>query len=338
MVSLLITLVVSITLAVIIGPVPIEPLRVWQIALSKIFPPQSEDWSPAQAQIVWLIRFPRVLLAGCVGAGLSVVGLTMQALVRNPLADPYILGVSSGASVGAVLVLLFGVFSFLGVYALSIGAFLGAQFSFIIVFLLAQRSGGISNTRLILAGVAVSYLFSAVTSFLTIKAGTGQAARQVLFWLLGGFSGAKWTDLTLPVLTLGVGLVYLLLQARMLNTLLMGEETAMTLGTNTNRFRKQLFLVTSLLTGVMVAVSGAIGFVGLMMPHIVRLFVGSDHRRVLPMSILMGAIFLIWADVLARVILAPEELPIGIITAICGAPFFIWLMRWKDKAVGGSGS
>lgn len=334
-ISLIIILIISITLAVMIGPVPIPPLRVWQIALAQLFPNLTGDWTPAQVQIVWLIRFPRVLLAFFVGAGLSVVGVTMQALVRNSLADPYILGVSSGASVGAVLVILFGVFASLGIYAVSVGAFLGAMLSFVVVFLLAQRQGRISSTRLILAGVAVSYLFSAVTSFLTLKAGSGDAARRVLFWLLGGLSGTKWTDLILPMGSLGIGMVYLLLQRRSLNALLIGEETAMTLGTDSDRFRKQLFLVTSLLTGVMVAVSGAIGFVGLMIPHSVRLLVGSDHRRVLPVSLLLGGIFLIWADVLARMIIAPEELPIGIITALFGTPFFIWLMQLSPKTLGG---
>ncbi len=325
--GLFIALIISITLAVTIGAVPISPLRVWQIALSQMILGISGDWTPAQVQIIWFIRFPRTLLAMLVGAGLSVVGVTMQALVRNPLADPYILGVSSGASVGAVCVILFSVFSWLGIYAVSFGAFIGALVSSVIVFLLAQNTGRISATRLVLAGVAISYLFSAVTSFLTLKSGTSEAARRVLFWLLGGLSGTKWTDLILPLIALSFGLGYLLLQARALNALIIGEETATVLGTNTDRFRKQLFLVTSLLTGVIVAVSGAIGFVGLMIPHCVRLLVGSDHRRVLPTSLLLGGIFLVWADVLARIIVAPEELPVGIITALFGAPFFIWLMQ-----------
>ncbi len=278
-------------------------------------------------QIIWFIRFPRSLLAILVGTGLSVVGVTMQALVLNPLADPYILGVSSGASVGAVSVILFGVFSSFGIYAVSFGAFVGAVLSSAIVFFLALRQGRISPTRLILAGVAMSYLFSAITSFLTLKSGTGEAARRVLFWLLGGLSGTKWSDLTLPLISLVLGLAYLLLRVRSLNTLLMGEETATTLGTDIDQFRKQLFLVTSLLTGVIVAVSGAIGFVGLMIPHIVRLLVGSDHRRVLPVSILVGGIFLILSDILARILIAPEELPVGIITALFGAPFFLWMLQ-----------
>ncbi|NJL64593.1 MAG: iron ABC transporter permease [Methylacidiphilales bacterium] len=324
---LIITLILSFTCAVMMGPVPISPQRVWQVALSQILPGYTADFSPAQVQIIWFIRFPRSLLAILVGAGLSVVGVTMQALVLNPLADPYILGVSSGASVGAVSVILFGVFSSFGIYAVSLGAFVGAVLSSAIVFFLALRQGRISPTRLILAGVAMSYLFSAITSFITLKSGTGEAARRVLFWLLGGLSGTKWSDLTLPLISLVLGLAYLLRRARSLNILLMGEETAITLGIDTDKFRKELFLVTSLLTGVIVAVSGAIGFVGLMIPHIVRLLVGSDHRRVLPISILVGGVFLIWSDILARILIAPEELPVGIITALFGAPFFLWMLQ-----------
>jgi iron complex transport system permease protein len=315
-VSLLVTLFVSITLAVTIGSVRISPVRVWQIAFAQMFPGITGDWSPAQVQIVWFIRFPRTLLAVLIGAGLSAVGVTMQALVRNSLADPYILGVSSGASVGAVCVILFGGFSVLGVYATSFGAFVGALTSSAIVFFFALHQGRISATRLILAGVAMSYLFSATTSFLTLKAGTGEAARRVLFWLLGGLSGTQWTDLTLVLIILGIGLGYLLMRSRSLNALLISEETATVLGTNTDNLRKQLFLLTSLLTGAIVAVSGAIGFVGLMIPHCGRLLVGSDCRRLLPISFLLGGIFLTWADVLSRVLTAPEELPVGIINPL----------------------
>lgn len=232
-----------------------------------------------------------MLLAFFVGAGLSVVGVTMQALVRNPLADPFILGISSGASVGAVLVILFGIFSFFGVYALCVGAFLGALVAFVVVFFLARRQGRLCSTRLILVGVAV-------LGYQSRK----QRSDTTSVVLVAGGTFGKWTDLILPVLALLVGMGYLLLQTRSLNALLIGEETAQTLGTDTDKFRKQLFLVTSLITGVIVAVSGVIGFVGLMIPHSVRFLVGSDHRRVLPVSLLLGGIFLIWArDVLARV-------------------------------------
>ena len=329
-------LVVSVTLAVMIGPVAIPASRVWQIALHHVVGlGASADWTVAQDQIVWQIRFPRVLLAVVVGAGLAVVGAILQALVRNPLADPFILGGSSGASVGAVLVILFGL-SVFGVYSLSVAAFFGALGAFVLVFAFARQSGRTSPVRLILAGVAISYALSGATSFLIFRAEDSNQIRSVLFWMLGSLGAAKWEYLTVPALALVAGTAFLVLQARPLNALLVGEETAMTLGVNTHRFRKQLLALTALLTGVMVAVSGSIGFVGLMMPHIVRLLVGSDHRRVLPVTVLLGAIFLVWVDVVARVAVAPEELPVGVVTSFLGAPFFLWLMRRKVRAFGGT--
>lgn len=335
---LLAALFVSLILAVVVGPVLIPPMTVWEIALYKVTGLSTPDWSVAQEQIVWQIRFPRVLLGALVGGGLAVVGATLQAVVRNPLADPFILGGSSGASVGAVLVIIGGL-EFLGVYSLSAAAFLGATVTFALVFVLARGAGGtISPMRLVLAGVALSYALFAVTNFLIFQAGDSNQIRSVLFWMLGSLGGAQWEQLTVPALVLLLGSVYLVLRARELNALLVGEESAANLGVDTGRFRKELLVLTGLLTGTMVAVSGSIAFVGLIMPHVVRLFVGSDHKRVLPVSILSGAIFLIWVDVLARIAVAPEELPVGVVTSLVGAPFFIWLMRRKTKAFGGGGA
>ena len=333
--GLIVVLLLTLTLAVTIGPVAIAPFTVWQIAVSRVTGLASGEWSAAHENIVWLIRLPRVLLAAIIGGGLAVVGVAMQAAVRNPLADPYILGVSSGASIGAVLVILFGFFRFFGIYALSAAAFLGAVLSFVVVLALAQQRGALSPVRLILVGVALSYVLSAATSFLVFRADDAEGIRSVLFWLMGSVAGAKWSYLTLPLLALVVGTTYLVLQARPLNALVVGEETAISLGVNTNRFRRVLMVVAAMITGVMVALAGAIGFVGLMMPHTVRLFVGSDHRRVLPVSLLAGAIFLVWVDVLARTIVQPEEMPLGVITGFLGGPFFLWLMRRKKNALGG---
>lgn len=328
-------LAITVTLAVVIGPVEIPAIRVWQIAAGQALPGRiTPAWSGAEFNIVWLIRFPRVLLGAFIGAGLAVVGVTMQALVRNPLADPYLLGVSSGASTGAVLALGTGVFAFAGLYAVPFGAFCGAILSLVMTFALAQHRGVITPNRLILSGVAVAYLFSGLTSFITLTSPNYDLSRSVLSWMLGSLSGTNWRDLTLPALTLLAGTVYLVLQARSLNAILIGEETAATLGVDTNKFRLRLFFLVSILTAVIVAVSGAIGFVGLMIPHIVRQVVGSDHRRVLPISMLVGAIFLVWVDVAARIVIDPRELPIGVITSIIGAPFFLWLMRSK---MGGEG-
>lgn len=325
-------LMITITLAVMIGPVPLAPAMIWRVAFDRVVPGVlAADWQPYQANIIWEIRFPRVLLGGLTGAGLALVGATMQALVRNPLADPYLLGVSSGAGLGAVSVLLLGLAPF-GIYSLPLAAFLGALVASTCVYALASQPGQFTTGRLILGGVAVSYVFSALTNFLIYNAPASEQARDVLFWLLGGLGGARWNQLALPALVMIVAMALLVPQARTLNVLAVGEEGAATLGVDTNRVRRQGFVLTSLVTGVLVALSGGIGFIGLMVPHIARLCVGADHGRLLPVTALTGAIFLIWADVLARTITAPQELPIGIITSLVGAPFFIWLMRRTGRA------
>lgn len=323
-------LVLSVTFGVALGPVPIPVQEVWRIGAYKVGLLSPGDWSPASENIVWLIRFPRVLLALFVGGGLAVVGVTLQALVRNPLADSYILGVSSGASVGAVLAIGVGVFAFAGSFAVSLAAFLGAMLTFAIVFTLASSGGRITPGRLVLAGIGVGYVFTGITSFITLTSNNRQLAGEILSWTLGSLARAKWFDLTLPALVLLVVTLYLILQARSLNALVMGDETAATLGVSVDVFRRRLFILVALITGVMVAVSGSIGFIGLMVPHTVRFVVGSDHRRVLPLSVLIGSIFLIWVDVIARTAFAPVELPVGVITSVLGGPFFLWLM-WRSQ-------
>ena len=327
-------LLLSVTLGVSLGPVPIPMDDVWGIAAYKVGLVPKGGWSPGSENIVWLIRFPRVLLAVVIGGGLAVVGVTLQALIRNPLADSYILSVSAGASVGAVLAIGMGVFAFAGSLAVSLAAFLGAVVTFVIVFTMASAGGRITPRRLVLAGVGVGYVFSGITSFITLTSDKRQLAGQVLAWTLGSLARANWFDLTLPSLTLLIVTVYLVLQARSLNALVLGDETAATLGVNVDAFRRQLFTLVALITGVMVAVSGSIGFIGLMVPHMVRFVVRSDHRRVLPISVLVGSIFLIWVDVIARgfyrPIDAPIELPAGVVTSILGGPFFLWLM-WRTR-------
>ncbi|MFM1652475.1 FecCD family ABC transporter permease [Brevibacillus sp. B_LB10_24] len=328
----------SVTLAVMLGPIKIAPETVWKIPLSHlpgIGQAIERDWTKAQEHIIWDIRFPRVLLGAVVGAGLGVAGAVMQSLLRNSLADPYILGVSSGSSAAATLVIIFGVLPYFGQYALTFGAFFGALVSMIAVYLVAQVRGSINTSRLLLAGIAVSMVLSAVTNFIIMLAPKEQGIRDAMFWMMGSFSGAKWEYLTIPGLAVLAGTAFLLFQYRALNAVLMGDETAKTLGINMDAFRKTLILVVSLLTGVIVAVSGCIGFIGMMMPHIARFLVGSDHRRVLPVCAGLGAITAIWADVLARLVLAPQEVPIGVVTALCGGPFFIWLLRRSTYTFGG---
>lgn len=335
-----IALMGSITVAVMLGPVQIHPQVVWGIALSHIHPFDGwleTSWTKAQESIVWNIRFPRVLLGAVVGAGLAVAGTVIQALTRNSLADPYILGVSSGASTAATMVIVFGVFRVFGIYSLSIAAFIGSLLAMILVFLLARVGGSISTTRLLLSGLAVSMILSAATNFIVTMAPREDGIRSAMYWLMGSLAGAKWEHLTIPLFIIALGSMLLLIMHRPLNSLLMGEEAAVTLGVNMASFRIVLVIISALITGTIVSVSGSIGFVGLMIPHIVRMMVGSDHRRVLPISMLLGAIFTVWADVVARLILAPEELPIGIVTALCGGPFFIWLLRKSSYSFGGEG-
>ncbi len=329
----LLGILLSITGAVSVGAASVPPGDVWRIAATKLGLNVEGDWPLAYEQIVWLIRFPRVLLAACIGAGLALVGVTMQALVQNALADPYLLGVSSGAAVGAVAAIALGMFAFAGLYAVSVGAFISAMLTLALVFVFAQRYGQVSPQRLILAGLAVSYVCSGITTFLTLTSDNRQLAGQVLAWTLGSLARATWLDLSLPTLLLLGGALYLLTQARALNALSTGDETAATLGIDVQRLRQTLFIIVSLMTGVMVAVSGSIGFVGLMVPHITRLLVGADHQRVLPLAVCIGSIFLIWVDVLARTVVAPTELPVGVVTALLGGPFFLWLM-WREKQQG----
>ncbi|QIL83423.1 iron ABC transporter permease [Diaphorobacter sp. HDW4A] len=328
-------LLCSMTAGVALGSVNVPPLVVWRVVLGELFGSSSSpaDISVQQHQIVWLVRAPRVLMAALVGAGLATVGVVMQAMVRNPLADPYMLGVSSGASVGAVSVLAWGSFAFAGVYAISAGAFVGALIATMAVYWLARGRARVQqSTRLILSGVAVGYFFTGLTSLITLTSGQRDLAGALMTWTLGSLAGTQWSHLSLPALVLLAGMVWLALQTQALNALMMGDETAATLGVNTHALRRTLFVVVSLLTGVMVAASGAIGFVGLVVPHVARMLVGSDHRRVLPVAAVMGALFLVVVDLLARVLFSPMDVPVGVITALIGGPFFVWLLMRQTPA------
>ncbi len=296
--------------------------------------PIDVTWTATQAQIVWQFRLPRALLAVIVGAALAISGTVLQAIVRNPLADPYIFGISSGASLGAVAVLTLGA-AVVGGLSLALAAFLGALITMIVVYVIAQQDGSAAPTRLILAGVATGYVLSAFTSYLVLRSATPSGgAAAVLYWLAGSLGGAKWEYLGVPSLVLLLATMVLVLQARPLNAIPAGDETAVGLGVNVERFRLQLFVITSLLVGVVVAISGAIGFVGLMIPHVTRMLVGADHRRVLPIATLLGGSYLVLVDLLGRTLIAPQELPVGIVTAALGGPFFLWLLRRKRPGGG----
>ncbi len=279
----------------------------------------------AEDRIVWQIRLPRTILAVAVGAGLALVGTALQAVTRNPLADPYLFGVSSGAAFGAVAVIVH-VGALLGPATLPLAAFAGAMVAMLLVVGIAGRRARVTSERLILSGVAVSFLFFAATNFL-IFWGDQRAAHSVVFWSLGGLGGARWDRIGIPVAVVAVGWAVMQVKARHLNALSAGDETAVGLGVSVDRMRLAIFMLAALVTGVLVAVSGAIGFVGLMIPHVARMAVGGDNRRVLPLSALIGAVFLVWVDISARVLLAPQELPVGMLTAAIGGAFFIWLIR-----------
>lgn len=330
-------LLFTIIFAVTFGSVKIQPSEVWGIIVNKIkeFSSNSMENAPLY-QIVWNVRLPRVLLGVVVGAGLAVVGVAMQALVQNPLADPYILGVSSGASVGATLFVLTGVFASFGSLGISFFAFFGALASSSLVYFVSKIGGRATPLKFVLAGTAIGSLFSSLTSFIVLRSPNVEGVKSVMFWLMGSLAGAKWQDLRLPTLAVLIGIIILILQYRNLNILLMGDDTATTLGVNLAVTRKILMIFTSILTAIIVCISGTIGFVGIMIPHIVRYMVGSNHKKLLPVSALVGSIFLVWADVIARTIGSPGEIPIGIITSLIGAPFFLWLMVKGSNSFGGS--
>ncbi|WP_299702995.1 iron ABC transporter permease [uncultured Tateyamaria sp.] len=319
-------LVLSISAAIGLGAIPIPMSVVWGVVANKISPDWVPVvWSSGREAIVWDIRFPRALLACCVGAGLAMVGASLQAVTRNPLADPHLLGISAGGAFGAILALLHtGLF--LGLLTVPLLAFLGALAATLLVLAVSQFASATSADRLILAGVAVSFIVMSLANML-IFLGDPRATHTVVFWMLGGLGLAQWGQLVFPFAILVAGGAYLWLNASNLNAMTIGDETASTLGISVARFRLSVFVVGALITGVMVAFSGIIGFVGLMVPHIVRLIVGGDYARVLPASALLGAVFLIWADVLARTFMAPDEVPIGVITGLIGGVFFVWLLR-----------
>jgi iron complex transport system permease protein len=323
-------LLVTIVAGVAFGSVGLSPAVVFHVVVRQLSGHQDNS---VAGIIVWQIRLPRVLLAAVVGAALTTAGAVVQVLVRNALADPFLLGVSSGASVGATAVLLLGVFASLGVWAISVGSVLGALAAMAVVFGVSRSGRGLAPTQLILCGVVLSAMFESVTSFLIFR-GNPQATQSVLFWLLGSFGLASWNQLPIPALALVAVMVYLLAQGRSLNALAMGAEPAASLGVDVHRLRRNLFFAASLLAGVAVAVSGVIGFVGLVVPHIVRLIVGSDHRRVLPVGVLFGASFMVLGDLLARTIVSPQEMPMGVITAFIGAPTLLFLIRRRPYLYG----
>ncbi|BBC98335.1 FecCD family ABC transporter permease [Streptomyces griseofuscus] len=317
--------------AISIGAVDVPVGDVWGIVLRHVTGARTGSADPALDQIVWNFRTPRVVLADLVGAGLAVSGAVLQTVVSNPLADPIVLGFSYGATLGAVLVITLGGGVALAGLGVSAAAFLGAVAAGALVFALGRRHGRMAPTRLVLAGVAVGYVFLSATSFVQLQA-TPTELRTVMFWMLGSVAGAQWNQLPTVVAVVLAMTTLLSLFGRRLNTLLAGDESATALGVDVNRLRAVLLVLSALLTGTVIAVAGSIGFVGLMIPHLVRLTTGADHRRLLPLTALLGALYLVLVDLLSRTLDRPDELPLGILTALLGAPFFLWLLR-RDKSL-----
>ena len=326
-VALCAALLLSVAVATTIGPAPLSVADVVGSVLAHL----GIGNNPLDALhdgIVWQLRLPRVLTAAAVGGGLALVGAVMQALTRNQLADPYLLGLSSGASLGAVSVLLLGV-----ALLLPVAAFGGAILALLATLALASSLGRITPTRTVLAGVAVSSLVAAITSFVIFWAATGDSYRDVLNWLLGSLAGARWPQVAIAVGAMVVIGLPLTFSGRVLDAFAFGDTTAASLGFSVSRVRWGLLGASALLTGALVSVSGSIGFVGLVLPHAARLVVGPSNRPLLPLSALVGGIFLIWADTLARTVFDPRELPVGIVTALVGAPVFAALLaRRRSEA------
>lgn len=322
-------LALSVVLVVCIGPVVVAPSHILGIVQEQLgVSAQAASWTQAEAVIVWNVRVPRVLLGVAVGGGLALCGAAMQAVVRNMLADPYILGISGGASTGAAAAILFGVAAGTHQYALPVSAFVGALASALIVFFIARAAGRVTSLRLLLSGVAVGYALSAATSFLIFASDSAEGSRSVMFWLLGSLSLARWDAVLIVALAVAaVTLAMLMSQGRRLDAIAVGDEAALTLGVSPDRTRVGLLVLVALCIGCLVASAGAIGFVGLVIPHLARRLVGPIHSRMLPVTALLGAVFLIWADAFARTVMQPRELPIGIVTAIVGAPFLLLLVR-----------
>ena len=319
--------------ATTVGSVQIPFSTIWRVLLSQLpLVDIAPTWLSTTETIILDIRLPRVILAGLVGAALAIAGATYQGLFRNPLADPYLIGVAQGAALGAVIGFLlpfeghgmaFGIIPIL--------AFTGALFSVAIVYSLARVGKTLPMTTLILAGVALGALWGSIVSYLIIT--SGEKMHGIIFWLMGSFSLSEWSEVQVVLPYVVVGVIVILLYARSLNVMQLDEEQAQQLGINVEKVKLILLAAATLITAAAVSFVGTIGFVGIIIPHAVRLIWGPDHRFLLPLSVLTGAVFLILADLVARTALAPMEIPIGVITAICGAPFFLYLLRRRKRAV-----
>ncbi|MCM2294570.1 iron ABC transporter permease [Allorhizobium sp. BGMRC 0089] len=328
--GLVVMLAVTILVAVSVGTVHIPIDLVWRIIASHLgIGGIEKSWSVGRDTIIWEVRLPRALLGALVGASLAMVGAALQSVTRNTLADPHLLGISSGAALGAIVALLH-TGMFLGLITVPLFAFAGALISMVLVVAVAQFTRSTDASRLVLTGLAVSFVLSSLGS-LAIFLGDPRATQTVVFWMLGGLGLAQWQQLPYPLAVFVLCSVYLIGNGGKFNAMTLGDETATTLGIPAGRFRMVVFVICALLTGAAVAFAGIVSFVGLMVPHIVRYGVGGDYRRVLPLSAVVGAIFLVLADLVARVVISPQDMPLGVITGLAGGVFFIGLMHSRRR-------
>ncbi|MGL5346096.1 MAG: FecCD family ABC transporter permease [Peptostreptococcaceae bacterium] len=337
-ISLSILLVVTSVIAIAIGSTYIEPGEVYKVVLSKLTNGAlfGDVGSVMTQNIIWEIRLPRVLLGAICGAGLALCGVLMQCVTKNPIAEPYILGISSGASCGAVAVLVLGGMSAIGINSLTAGAFAGSMLSGVLVFAIGTQMGKTtSTTRLVLSGIAISTIFSSLTNLLIYSAKNSNQAKSALFWTIGSLGGAKWDKLLFPFIVLVIVMITAFIMSKSLDILLLGDDSAIILGINIKLIKSIILVLATLLTSALVSITGAIGFIGLVVPHICRTISGSDHRKLIALSSLIGAIFLIASDIAARGLFPPIEIPIGIITSLVGGPFFLYLISKKDYSFGG---
>ena len=335
---LLIILVGSDMISVTLGSAKISVSEVYKVLGYKILGIKSfsEYATGPIHDVVWIIRFPRVVLAIAIGMALSISGVVMQAIVKNPLADPYILGISSGASLGATFAIMLGFGAVLGGNFVGVMAFIGALLVSFGVLLLANIKGSATSSKLILAGMALSAVCSSFSNFIIYIANDKTGMQSVTYWLLGSLAGAKWETniVILPVVI--IACIFFWSRYRVLNLMLLGDDVSITLGTDLHKPRHIYLIITSIMIGLSVYCAGVIGFVGLIIPHAVRMLFGTDHKKLIPISALVGAIFMICADALSRIVIPNSEMPIGILISMIGAPVFIYLMVKRSYGFGGA--
>ena len=338
-VGLIIITAVSLVVAVTYGTTEITVREVYKAiigsALDQMGAAGKVSYDQTVATIVLEIRLPRLVLAVLIGIGLSICGAVMQAIVKNPLADPYILGISSGATLGATASVMLGIGSFFGTNAMGIMGFLGALGASFLVMGLSSIGGKSNSIKLILAGTAVGAVCSAVSNFIIFVSNKKEALSQIVHWQMGSMAGAGWVSNMVIAIIMISGMIFFWTQFRVLNMMLMGDDVAITLGTNLQPYRTVYLTITSLMVGFAVYIAGMVGFVGLVIPHIVRMVVGTDHKKLIPIAALVGGIFLMWADVFCRVIIKGAEMPIGILTSLIGAPLFIYMIIKSKYGFGG---